>query len=122
MQRYGITLQQIKDAVSNSNANVGGEYVVEGDAAHVVRFLGLIGNGQDPIETAMAVKDPVAARDYLRSEEDRRLRAIREIVLTATNNVPVRVERRRRRRTAARGRRGRPSRRGRRLANPPRSR
>ena len=69
MQRYGITLQQIKDAVSSSNSNVGGEYVIEGDTAHVVRFLGLIGYGQDPIETAMGMKDPVAARDYLRSEE-----------------------------------------------------
>ena len=74
MQRYGITLQQIKDAVSASNSNVGGEYVVEGDTAHVVRFLGLIGYGQDPMETAMGMKDPVAARDYLRSEEERRHR------------------------------------------------
>ena len=48
---------------------MGGEYVVEGNAVHVVRFLGLIGDGQDPIETAMGMKDPVAARDYLRSEE-----------------------------------------------------
>ena len=92
MQRYGITLQQIKDAVSASNPNAGGEYVIEGDTAHVVRFLGLIGYGQDPIETAMGMKDPVAARDYLRSEEERRLREIRQIVLTATNNVPVRVD------------------------------
>ena len=77
MQRYGITLQQIKDAVSASNPNAGGEYVIEGDTAHVVRFLGLIGYGQDPIETAMGMKDPVAARDYLRSEEERRIREIR---------------------------------------------
>ena len=27
MQRYGITLQQLKDAISSSNANVGGEYI-----------------------------------------------------------------------------------------------
>ena len=92
MQRYGITLQNIKDAVSSSNSNVGGEYVIEGDTAHVVRFLGLIGYGQDPMETAMGMKDPVAARDYLRREEERRIREIRQIVLTATNNVPVRVD------------------------------
>ena len=35
---------------------------------------------------------PIAARDYLRSEEERRIREIRQIVLTATNNVPVRVD------------------------------
>ena len=91
MQRYGITLQNIKDAVSSSNSNVGGEYVIEGDTAHVVRFLGLIGYGQDPMETAVGMKDPLAAGDYLRREEERRIRDLREIVLTATNNVPVRV-------------------------------
>ena len=92
MQARGVTLQNIKDAVTSSNANAGGEYVIEGDTAHVVRFLGLIGYGQDPMETAMGMKDPIAARDYLRSEEERRIREIRQIVLTATNNVPVRID------------------------------
>ncbi len=92
MQRYGITLQQIKDAISSSNANAGGNYIVAGGAAHVVRSLGLIGGGQDPIETAMGMKDPLAARDYLRAEESRRMGEIRQIVLTATNNVPVRID------------------------------
>jgi cobalt-zinc-cadmium resistance protein CzcA len=92
LQRYGIALQQIKDAVSKSNSNANGEYVVEGDTAHVVRFLGLIGYGQDPVETAMGMKDPLAARDYLRNEEARRIREIRQIVLSTTNNVPVRVD------------------------------
>ena len=47
--------------------------------------------GRDPIETAMGMKDPIAARNYLRAEEERRIREIRQIVLSATNNVPVRV-------------------------------
>ena len=92
MQRYGITLQQIKDAISSSNANAGGEYIIAGGAAHVVRSLGLIGGGKDPVETAMGMKDPLAARDYLRGEEARRIGEIRQIVLTATNNVPVRID------------------------------
>jgi cobalt-zinc-cadmium resistance protein CzcA len=92
MQRYGITLQQIKDAISSSNANAGGDYIVTGGAAHVVRSLGLIGGGQDAMETAMGMKDPLAARDYLRAEEARRIGEIRQIVLTATNNVPVRID------------------------------
>ena len=48
--------------------------------------------GQDPMETAMGMKDPVAAQDYMRAEEQRRIREIRQIVLNATNNVPVRVD------------------------------
>jgi cobalt-zinc-cadmium resistance protein CzcA len=92
MQRYGITLQQLKDAIASNNSNVGGDYIVQGGAAHVVRSLGMLGMGQDPIETAMGMKDPVAARNYLRAEEERRLREIRQIVLNATNNVPVRVD------------------------------
>ncbi|MGO8691454.1 MAG: efflux RND transporter permease subunit [Thermoguttaceae bacterium] len=91
MQRYGITLQQLKDAIASNNSNVGGDYIVEGGAAHVVRSLGMLGMGQDPMETAMGMKDPVAARNYLRAEEERRIREIRQIVLSATNNVPVRV-------------------------------
>ena len=58
----------------------------------MVRCLGLIGGGRDPIETAVGMKDPLAARDYLRAEEERRMREIRQIVLAATNNVPVRVD------------------------------
>ena len=92
MQRYGITLQQLKDAIASNNSNVGGDYIIQGGAAHVVRSLGMLGMGQDPIETAMGMKDPVAARNYLRAEEERRLREIRQIVLSATNNVPVRVD------------------------------
>jgi cobalt-zinc-cadmium resistance protein CzcA len=92
MQRYGITLQQLKDAIAASNSNVGGDYIVHGGAAHVVRSLGMLGMGQDPIETAMGMKDPIAARNYLRAEEERRIREIRQIVLGATNNVPVRVD------------------------------
>ncbi len=92
MQRYGITLQQLKDGIASNNSNVGGDYIVQGGAAHVVRSLGMLGMGEDPIETAMGMKDPVAARNYLRAEEERRLREIRQIVLSATNNVPVRID------------------------------
>ena len=91
-QRYGVTLQQIKDAVGSSNANVGGQYVTVGETAQVVRSLGLIGEGRDPMDAAMAMTDPVAARNWLRAEEERRIRQIRQIVLASTNNVPVHVD------------------------------
>ena len=57
----------------------------------VVRGLGLIGDGVDPMLRAMSLTDPFAARDFLRGEEQRRLTEIRQIVLATTNNVPIRV-------------------------------
>ncbi len=66
LRRYGITLQQLKDAVSNGNANIGGQYIAPGEAVQVVRGLGLIGQGQDPMDKAFGLQDPVEARDELR--------------------------------------------------------
>ncbi len=79
----------------------GGEYIVQGGAAYVVRSLGLIGGGRDPIEKAMGMQDPVAARDYLRAEEQRRVREIRQIVLSADQQRAGPRRRRGRRRPAA---------------------
>ena len=62
LKRYGITLQQLKDAVSGANANIGGEYIAPGETVQVVRGLGLIGQGDDPMDKAFALKDPAAAR------------------------------------------------------------
>ena len=92
LRRYGITLQQLKDAVSGGNANIGGQYVAPGETVQVVRSLGLIGQGQDPMDKAFALQDPTEARDVLRAEEEQRVREIRQIVLTSVDNVPVRVD------------------------------
>jgi len=92
LRRYGITLQQLKDAVSGANANIGGQYIAPGETVQVVRSLGLIGQGQDPMDKAFALPDPAAARDVLRAEEEERVRQIRQIVLASVNNVPVRVD------------------------------
>ena len=43
MKRYGITLDQLQSAVSASNDNVSGDYLVQGESVAVVRGLGLIG-------------------------------------------------------------------------------
>ena len=48
MVRYGITLDKLQNAIQNSNANVGGDYLVEGENVLNVRGIGLIGGGQDP--------------------------------------------------------------------------
>src|SRR5579863_2733937 len=91
MKRYGITLAQLTAAIADSNANIGGDYLVQGETAAVVRGLGLLGRGRDPMLKAQGMTDASTARDYLRSEEQRRLREIRQIVITSTNNNPVKV-------------------------------
>jgi cobalt-zinc-cadmium resistance protein CzcA len=92
LRRYGITLQQLQNAIANSNGNVGGDILVQGRVAMNVRGVGLIGNGQDPMRRALSMPEPRAAARAIRSEEDRRVQEIRNIVITSVNNVPVRVE------------------------------
>jgi cobalt-zinc-cadmium resistance protein CzcA len=92
LKRFGITLAQLQTAVQGSNANVGGDYLRQGSIVQVVRNLGVIGSGQDPMERAFAMNSPAAAAAYLRAEENRRVREIRDIVITSNNNVPVRVD------------------------------
>ncbi len=92
MRRYGITLAQLQNALSNSNATVGGDYVNQGDVALTVRSVGLFGGGEDPVRKVLGMTDPVKAAGILRSEEERRIRDIRALVITSVNNQPVRVE------------------------------
>jgi cobalt-zinc-cadmium resistance protein CzcA len=52
---YGVTLQQVEDALAKSNANVGGNYLTIGAQSHNVRGLGLIENLRD-IENVMVAE------------------------------------------------------------------
>ena len=92
LKRYGITLGQLQNAIAGSNADVSGDFLVQGHTVQVVRGLGLIGGGQDPMQPALALKSPYLAAARLRAEERLRIRQIRRIVITAVNNQPVRVE------------------------------
>ncbi|HWB00410.1 MAG TPA: efflux RND transporter permease subunit, partial [Pirellulales bacterium] len=83
---------QLQKASAESNANVGGDYVVQGPSIQVVRGIGLIGGGEDPMQKAMEMKSAEEAAAYLRAEERRRIYEIRRIVIASTNNVPIRVE------------------------------
>jgi cobalt-zinc-cadmium resistance protein CzcA len=144
---YGVTLQQLQNALANSNLNVGADLLTQGPNALNIRGIGLIGGGRDPMtarevlgveldllqasldgatdlspeqkarllalwtggqprpplsETEearqRALRREVAARAatqaaaYLRSEDARRVRAIRRVVIASVNNVPVRVD------------------------------
>ncbi|MDB5307972.1 MAG: putative silver efflux pump [Gemmataceae bacterium] len=92
MRRYGITLQQIQTTLTNANANAGGDYVIQGPVAMNARSVGLLGGGLDPVNQILGMTDPAAAVRTLRAEEARRLREVRQLVITSTNNVPVLLE------------------------------
>jgi len=92
MRRYGVTLAQLQNVLTSSNATVGGDYVDQGDVALTVRSVGLFGGGEDPVRKVLGITDPVEAARILRAEEEHRIRDIRALVITSVNNVPVRVE------------------------------
>jgi cobalt-zinc-cadmium resistance protein CzcA len=91
LRQYEITLAQLQEAIANSNANAGGDYVRRGATVQAVRGLGLIGGGGDPMQQAFAAATPSAAQSILRRGEEMRLEQIRRIVLSATDNVPLLV-------------------------------
>lgn len=91
LRRFDITLDQLESAITNSNMNAGGDYLLQPHSVQVVRGLGLLGDGVDPAAKVLSLKDPQEARDILRAEERRRLHEIRQITLATTNNVPIRV-------------------------------
>src|SRR5580704_7411435 len=92
LRRYGITLSQLQNAIQNSNATVGGDYVNQGQVAMTVRSVGLFGGGADPTVKVLGLSDPKVASSILRDEERRRIHDIRSLVITSVNNQPVRVE------------------------------
>jgi cobalt-zinc-cadmium resistance protein CzcA len=61
MKQLGITLAQVQAALNNANANVGGDYVIQGDVALNVRGVGLFGGGADPVWQVVGMKDPALA-------------------------------------------------------------
>jgi Cu/Ag efflux pump CusA len=92
LQRYGISLGQLQNAIASSNGNVGGDFLKQAQGLAVVRLRGLLGGGTDPLVKALALKSPGEAAASLRAEEARHLRELRGIVITQVNNVPVRVD------------------------------
>ena len=52
LKQYGVTMQQVEDAIKNSNANVGGDILTLGTQSHNVRATGLLGGGIDPLDPA----------------------------------------------------------------------
>ncbi|HEY3788921.1 MAG TPA: efflux RND transporter permease subunit, partial [Urbifossiella sp.] len=93
LSRYGVALTQLQTALGNANRNGSGDNLTQGKQLNVVvRSLGLIGRGQDPQQLVLGITDPVEAAQVLRTEEARRCREIRQVVVVSVNNVPIRVD------------------------------
>jgi Cu/Ag efflux pump CusA len=92
LKRFGISLEQLQNAIANRNANVGGDFLKQGKEPALVRPLGLLGIGADPMDKALAMKSAPEAAAYLRAEEARHLRELRDVVIAQVNQVPVRVD------------------------------
>jgi len=92
LRRYGITLQQIVDAVARSNANVAADHLVKGQITIDVRAYGLFGGGRDFLSAkALNAADPQKAAAILRAAEQQRLREIRALVVAKVKEQPVTI-------------------------------
>src|SRR6202034_972610 len=82
LRRYGVTLGQLQNAIGNANQTVGGDYASQGQVSFTVRSVGLIGGGVDPVNKVFKFDAPRAA-NYLRQQEQRRVRDLRGLVITS---------------------------------------
>jgi cobalt-zinc-cadmium resistance protein CzcA len=84
MRRYNVTLKMVEDAISQSNANVGGDILPLGTQAHNVRALGYLGEGIDPLDPARS--------DHAYALEVEKLEDIQDVVVASYENVPVYIK------------------------------
>ena len=84
LKQYGVTMQQVEDAIKNSNANVGGDILALGTQSHNVRATGLLGGGIDPLDPTRVDRAIVI--------ETEKLDDIRKVVVdTADDGTPIYV-------------------------------
>ncbi|MDG3008165.1 efflux RND transporter permease subunit [Paludisphaera mucosa] len=82
LKQYGVTMQQVEDAIARSNANVGGDLLTLGTQAHNVRAVGLLGGGRDPLDPANLAQAPAI--------EAEKLDDIRDVIITsAQDGTPI---------------------------------
>ena len=65
LMQFGVSLQQVKDAITNNSANAGGSLIVRGEQAYVIRGVGLIENLNDLANVVVKQKNgvPVLIKD-----------------------------------------------------------
>src|SRR5581483_12341947 len=81
LKRYGISLQQLQNALAASNANVGAGTLNLKPNAFNIRAVGLLGEGRDPMQEVLSFRSPLGAARYLREAERHRIEQIRNIVV-----------------------------------------
>ena len=82
MKQYGVTMEQVEDAIKKSNANVGGDILALGTQSHNVRAIGLLGKGVDPLDPAKVARSAEI--------EARKLDDIRKVVVdTSADGTPI---------------------------------
>src|SRR6516165_4167857 len=81
MRHYDVTLQMVTSAITQSNANVGGDVLPLGDQSHNVRAIGYLGEGVDSLDPAKA------SQAY--AIEVEKLEDIQDVVVTTYQNMPV---------------------------------
>lgn len=91
LHRFGITRQQVVDAVARRNTNVNGDFFAWGPMAINVRSVGLFGGGADPFSAEVLTVDPQKAASLLRASDRLRLRQIRALVVAMDNTKPITV-------------------------------
>ncbi|MCA1684759.1 MAG: efflux RND transporter permease subunit, partial [Planctomycetia bacterium] len=84
LKQYGVTMEQVEEAISRSNANVGGDILTLGTQSHNVRAVGLLGGGVDPLDPSN-VKRSAA----IESEKLDDIQGV--VVATAPDGTPVYV-------------------------------
>ncbi|MFO0952553.1 MAG: CusA/CzcA family heavy metal efflux RND transporter [Isosphaeraceae bacterium] len=81
LRQYNLTLQQVEDAISRSNANIGGDLLSLGSQSHNVRAVGLLGKGIDPLDPANV--------DHSMSLELSKIDDLNKVIVTQLDNNPV---------------------------------
>jgi cobalt-zinc-cadmium resistance protein CzcA len=81
LRQYNVTLQQVEDAISRSNANIGGDILTLGSQSHNVRAVGLLGKGVDPL-------DPINV-DQAFTIEVKKLEDLNKVIIATVNDNPI---------------------------------
>ncbi len=65
LSNYGVTVQQVEQAVSNSNSNGGGNYIARGSENYIIRGIGLLKDSADIGNVVVAERNstPVLVHD-----------------------------------------------------------
>jgi cobalt-zinc-cadmium resistance protein CzcA len=65
LQNYGVSVQQVEQAIANSNANGGGNYISRGSENYIIRGIGLLKDAKDIGHVVVAERNgiPVLVKD-----------------------------------------------------------